>query len=110
MMNQTNCQFMPSIKNEKKTRLTQFLIQTAMDYAMEKDQDIDPIFFFEEKLSNANSSVSEDELKLISLEFLKLVNMPSDELEQEYLKTIFTLESDDLMITQLEDFITNGNI
>lgn len=101
---------MPSIKNEKKTRLTQFLIQTAMDYAIGKDQDVDPIFFFEEKLDNANSSVSEDELKLLSLEFLKLVNMPGEELEQEYLKTIFTLENDDLMVTHLEDFITNGSI
>ncbi len=55
-------------------------------------------------------SLSHDDQKLLWLEFLELLNTPQEDLEINYLDTIFSLEDDENLGIHLADFIENAHI
>ena len=101
------CHFIGSL--EEKNKVIGFITNIASNFVM-SNQNISPEEYFNERVKIGKVDLSEDENILLYLEFLNLINLPVDVIEQKYLDSIFELEDEDAMVDHLADFVEHAII
>jgi len=106
-MPKSKCNFLESLAH--KNAFIRPVTRLAMEYVM-KNPGIRADRYFLNGIREAGLKMTDDEKKLLLIEFMSLVDAASGELEQRYLESIVSLDDEEIMITQLADFIENAKI